>query len=118
MGLWVVAHIIGSVDIDEVTNRYAKMLDKYVDPEKLPKIPARDLDKAAYTTRYNSVLVHLVPNVTSCLVTFMGETKDGIKLRFTEQMELASSDRMSFIEKLVIQTLAKRRSKSRIWTPR
>ena len=101
--------IIGNADVDEAVNRYAKMLSKYVTEEGLPKVPREDLDKDAYTTRYNSVLLYLVPGAVTTDVLFMGKTKDGINLRFTESMEYSSSERMNYIESLIKKTLAKRR---------
>ena len=105
--------IIGSTDVDEAVGRYAKMLDKYVDPDQLPKVPQDDMDKDAYTTRYNSVLLYLVPHAVTTDVMFMGRTMDGINLRFTEAMEYASSERLKFLESMVIKTLAKKRGKDR-----
>lgn len=103
--------LLGNVDVDDAVNKYAKMLSKYVTEENLPEIPKTDLDKEAYTTRYNSVLLHLVPDATTTMVAFMGKTKDGIGLRFYEAMEFACSERMNFIETLIIKTLAKKRQK-------
>jgi len=100
--------IIGNADVDEAVNRYAKMLSKYVTPP--PPTPSKDdLDKDAYTTRYGSVLLYLVPHATTTDVLFMGKTQDGINLRFTESMEYASSERMNYIESLAIKTLANKR---------
>ena len=106
--------IIGSVDVDAAVNLYAKMLTKYVTPEELPNAPRSGLDKDDYTTRFDSVLLYLVPGAETTDVMFMGRTKDGINLRFTEAMEYASSERMKFIEQMIIKTLSKKRSKG-LW---
>lgn len=106
--------LTGSVDVDEAVNKYAKMLNKYVTEEGLPTVRAGSkeaLDPDAFTTRFNSVLMYLVPGADTTDVLFMGRTKDGVNLRFTESMEHASKERMDFIESMIIKTLSKRRGK-------
>lgn len=110
--------LMGSVDADEAVNNYARMLSKYVSKEGLPTVQAgtpESWDKDAFTTRFDSVLLYLVPGAKTCDVMFMGRTKEGLNLRFTETMELASSERMEFIERMLKQTISKYSDKRIIW---